>query len=199
MLAHTVCAALRRRLPGYATTTPDILQRRFLQTSGEILNRGDELIVRLNRRAYSPVLRQPTSPPSPSPGGATEDSATSSPERYGWAVAREKAFGPGAHPVPICHEWNTIAHLNDDERKTEACPLSSAELQQFLDYADDQIDRAVRSKRKGALAAYRDATMLKVIEGWGLRRAETSKLDLLDWGRNRAAPEFGGYGMLHVR
>ena len=58
VLAHTVCAAMRRRLPGYATTTPDILQRRFLQTSGEILNRGDEIIVRLNRRAYSPVLRQ---------------------------------------------------------------------------------------------------------------------------------------------
>ena len=33
---------MRRRLPGYATTTPDILQRRFLQTSGEILNQGDE-------------------------------------------------------------------------------------------------------------------------------------------------------------
>ena len=58
VLAHTTCAALRRRLPGYATTTPDILQRRFLQTGGEILNHGDEIIVRLDRRAYSPVLRQ---------------------------------------------------------------------------------------------------------------------------------------------
>ena len=56
--AHTLCAALRRRLPGYATTTPDILQRRFLQTSGEILNRGDEIIVRLDRRTYPPALRQ---------------------------------------------------------------------------------------------------------------------------------------------
>jgi hypothetical protein len=35
--------------------------------------------------------------------------------------------------------------------------------------------------------------------GEGLRRTETSKLDLLDWGRNPAAPEFGRYGMLHVR
>jgi hypothetical protein len=58
VLAHTICAAMRRRLPGYATSTPDILQRRFLQTSGEILNRGDQIIVRLDRRAYSPVLRQ---------------------------------------------------------------------------------------------------------------------------------------------
>ena len=58
VLAHTVCAALRRRLPGYHATTPDILQRRFLQTSGVILNHDDEIIVRLDRRTYSPVLRQ---------------------------------------------------------------------------------------------------------------------------------------------
>jgi hypothetical protein len=58
LLAHTLCAALRRRLPGYATTTPDTLQRRFLSTTGEILNRGNEIIVRLDRRTYPPVLRQ---------------------------------------------------------------------------------------------------------------------------------------------
>ncbi len=58
VLAHTLCAAARRRFPGYATTTPDLLQRRFLQTSGEILNRGDEIIARLDRRTYPPVLRQ---------------------------------------------------------------------------------------------------------------------------------------------
>jgi hypothetical protein len=32
--------------------------------------------------------------------------------RYGWAVACQEAFG--TYPVPICHEWNTIAHLNLD-------------------------------------------------------------------------------------
>jgi hypothetical protein len=58
VLAHTVCAALRRRLPGYATATPDTLQRRFLHTGGLILNRGNQILVRLDRRAYSPVLRQ---------------------------------------------------------------------------------------------------------------------------------------------
>jgi len=58
VLAHTVCAALRRRLPGYATATPDTLQRRFLSTSGHILNRRNETVVRLDRRTYSPVLRQ---------------------------------------------------------------------------------------------------------------------------------------------
>src|SRR5260370_16296626 len=35
--------------------------------------------------------------------------------------------------------------------------------------------------------------------GGGVRGTETSKLDLTDWGRNSAAPEFGRYGMLNVR
>jgi len=117
--------------------------------------------------------------------------------RYGWVAVCEEAFGE--FPVPICHEWNTIAHLNDYEGRPEARPLSREELQRFLDYADDQVDRAAWTKRKGALAAYRDATLFKVIYGWGLRRTETAKLDLADWGRNPAAAEFGRFGMLHVR
>ena len=78
-------------------------------------------------------------------------------------------------------------------------PFTREEMQRFLDYADEQVDRAVRARRKGALAGYRDATLFKVMYGWGLRRTETSRLDLADWGRNPAAPEFGRYGMLNVR
>jgi len=114
--------------------------------------------------------------------------------RYGWAVACEQAFGPGNHPVAICHEWNTIAHLSGYEGSPEARPFTRAELQRFLDYADEQVERAVRAKRKGALAAYRDATLFKVIYGWGLRRTETSKLDLADFGRKP-----GGCGVRPVR
>jgi hypothetical protein len=62
VLAHTVCAALRRRLPGYSTATPDTFQRRFLSTGGIILNRGAEITVRLDQRTYSPVLRQASLP-----------------------------------------------------------------------------------------------------------------------------------------
>jgi hypothetical protein len=58
VLAHTVCTALRRRLPGYSTATPDTLQRRFLSTGGIITTHGDQITIRLNRRTYSPVLRQ---------------------------------------------------------------------------------------------------------------------------------------------
>jgi site-specific recombinase XerD len=119
--------------------------------------------------------------------------------RYGWAMTCEEKFGPGCHPVAIAHEWNTIAHLQGYEGRPEVRSFTGPELQRFFDYADEQVDRAVRAKRKGALAAYRDATLFKVIYAWGLRRTEAASLDLADFGRNPAAPEFGQYGMLHVR
>ncbi|HWM99409.1 MAG TPA: hypothetical protein VNO54_20395 [Streptosporangiaceae bacterium] len=62
VLAHTVCTALRRRLPGYGTAAPDTLQRRFLNTGGIITSDGNQITVRLNRRTYSPVLRQAALP-----------------------------------------------------------------------------------------------------------------------------------------
>jgi transposase len=58
VLAQALTAALRARLPGYATVTPDVLQRRFLETPGRITTSADTITVRLDRRAYSPVLRQ---------------------------------------------------------------------------------------------------------------------------------------------
>src|SRR5262249_16079426 len=54
VLAHTVCAALRRRLPGYATATPDTLQRRFLNTGGHTPRPRSQNMNRLNPRPYPP-------------------------------------------------------------------------------------------------------------------------------------------------
>ena len=119
--------------------------------------------------------------------------------RYGWAQACEAAFGAGVYPVAICHEWNTIAHLCDYEGNPEARPFGLDELQGFFDYADTQVERAVSARRKGALAAYRDATVFKVMYAWGLRRTECSRLDVGDFGTNPETPAFGRYGTLHVR
>lgn len=58
VLAHALTAALRARLPGYANVTPDVLQRRFLETPGKIITADDTITVRLDRRAYAPLLRQ---------------------------------------------------------------------------------------------------------------------------------------------
>ncbi|MGH3847806.1 MAG: hypothetical protein ACRDS0_41305, partial [Pseudonocardiaceae bacterium] len=58
VLAQALTAAFRLRLPGnYDHATPDTLQRRFLDTPGEIINTGTGITVKINRRAYSPVLR----------------------------------------------------------------------------------------------------------------------------------------------
>jgi hypothetical protein len=68
VLAGAVCAGLRRRLgTGYDGATPDTLQRRFLSTGGVILNQRDTIVVRLNRRTYSPVLRNADIPHTPVP------------------------------------------------------------------------------------------------------------------------------------
>jgi len=119
--------------------------------------------------------------------------------RYGWASACEEAFGPDVYPVAVFHEWNTLAHLDAYEGTPEARPFSRDELQAFFDFADDRVDRAVVGRHKGALTAYRDATVFKVLYAWGLRRNEAARLDLVHWGVNSAAPEFGRYGSLSVR
>ena len=59
VLAQALLAAFRLRLPGnYAHATPDTLQRRFRDTPGEIITDGTSITVKINRRAYSPVLRE---------------------------------------------------------------------------------------------------------------------------------------------
>jgi transposase-like protein len=64
VLAQALLAAFRARLGnGYATATPDTIQRRFLDSAGTITVTGDQVTVRIDRRAYSPVLRQASLPP----------------------------------------------------------------------------------------------------------------------------------------
>jgi hypothetical protein len=63
VLAQALTAAFRLRLPGnYNHATPDTLQRRFLDTPGEIISHRDGITVKINRRAYSPVLREASLP-----------------------------------------------------------------------------------------------------------------------------------------
>jgi transposase len=64
VLAQALTAALRARLPGYATVTPDTIQRRFLETPGQIITTPGAVTVRLERRAFSPVLRSADLPPA---------------------------------------------------------------------------------------------------------------------------------------
>lgn len=118
-------------------------------------------------------------------------------EHYGWVQECERRFGE--HPSQICHEENTLKHLQDYEGRPGRRPLTRHEVQALLDRADAEVDARLASGRKGALTAYRDATLLKVMYAWGLRDNEAAKLDITDFYRNPHAPQFGRYGILHVR
>lgn len=111
--------------------------------------------------------------------------------RYSWADRCMELFG--THPVQICHEWNTTAHLAEHEADPRVRPLAREEVQLFFDYADDQADIARSTKRKGWATAFRDSTLFKVTYAFGLRRREVAMLDLHDFTRNPKAPEFGRY------
>ena len=87
-------------------------------------------------------------------------------EHYGWAEECLRRFN--THPVQICHEWNTASHLQDHEGRPGRRPLTREEIQLLLDSADRAVEDCLSLRRKGALAAYRDATLLKVMYGWGL-------------------------------
>jgi hypothetical protein len=93
VLCQALLAALRARLPGYHAATPDTLQRRFLETPGTSINHGDTVTVRLERRAYAPVLRQADLPTATTvPWWATAPCATSSPEPCAEPVAWKSAL-----------------------------------------------------------------------------------------------------------
>lgn len=116
--------------------------------------------------------------------------------RYSWGQECLDRFG--THPAPICHEWNTLRRVSDYEGDPRRRPLTTAELQALFDHADDEVARVAGLGRKGALAAFRDAALLKVVYGWGLRRTEAVRLDVADLHACAAAAKYGRYGALQV-
>ncbi|WP_304466249.1 tyrosine-type recombinase/integrase [Cryobacterium sp. M15] len=118
-------------------------------------------------------------------------------EHYDWVSQCEQRFG--THPVQVCHEWNTVRHLVDYEGRPGRRPLTRKEIQNLLDHVDAEVGTRLDEQKKGALQVYRDATIFKVIYGWGLRADEVAKLEVTDFYRNPEAPEFGSFGMLQVR
>src|SRR5487761_1652210 len=73
--------------------------------------------------------------------------------RYGWIAECEQQTG--TRPVQVFHEGNPAVHTSDYEGRPQRRPLARAELQAFLDAADDHVWRAESSGRKGWLAAFR--------------------------------------------
>jgi len=117
--------------------------------------------------------------------------------RYEWPRQCRDRFGQV--PVQVCHEWNTVAHLSEYEGRPGRRPLTYDETQQLFDCIDDRVERIAASGRKGALAALRDAQMIKTCYAFGLRRNELCRLDVADLRPNPHVLEWGTYGSVHVR
>lgn len=117
--------------------------------------------------------------------------------RYGWADACLERVG--AAPSQILDRWNQATHVDEREARPARRPFSRAELQALFDVADQAVAEAAASPRKGWLATFRDATLIKVIYARGLRCNEAAMLDVVDFGPNPAAPELGPFGVCYVR
>jgi len=117
--------------------------------------------------------------------------------RYGWAAVCVERFGQA--PAQLLHEWNTVAHVGEYEGDPRRRPLTYDEVQALFDAADGLVDDIRARGRKGALAAQRDAALLKTVYAYGLRRGEAWGLDFSDVGRNPKAARFGRFGCVNVR
>lgn len=117
--------------------------------------------------------------------------------RYGWSQLCWERFG--SHPVQICHEWNTLVHVQELEADPRVRPLTRAEIQQLFDYADDRVEVTRRAGRKGWVSAWRDSAMLKTTYAFGLRRREIARLEVVDFQSNPKEPQFGRFGVCNVR
>ena len=118
-------------------------------------------------------------------------------ERYPWPVVCRHEFGRA--PLQLFDGRNLIVHVDDWESDPGRRALSRGELQAFFDFCDEQVAGRRALRRKGALAALRDAALFKVAYGWGLRRTELIRLDVIDLSPNPRAPVFGRVGMMRVR
>ncbi len=116
---------------------------------------------------------------------------------YGWVEVCETKFG--THPIQISLPENSAVHTSDHESRPLRKALTRSEVQDLFDAADDQVATARALGRKNWLAWFRDATQLKTIYSFGLRRHEARMLDVADLSANPRAPEFGDYGACRVR
>lgn len=116
---------------------------------------------------------------------------------YEWVNRCRDEFGSA--PTQIVTEWNSYHHTTPYEGDPGRRPLTYDEVQRLFDAADGLVE-SIRSRgRKGAIAAQRDAIVLKVVYAFGLRRRELWGLDLADLHGNPKVPDYGNAGCLFVR
>lgn len=123
--------------------------------------------------------------------------AYASSSSYEWNANCERMYGTVM--TQIITDLNRARHSQAADTGPEKRAFELDELQAFFDHADLEVERILRSHRKGSLAAWRDSVAFKVCYGWGLRHDELRNLRLVDFARNVKAPYFGDYGQVRVR
>ncbi|MDW4901341.1 tyrosine-type recombinase/integrase [Streptomyces californicus] len=117
--------------------------------------------------------------------------------RYGWPATCSERFD--RVPVQLLHEWNTVTHTSEYEGAAERRPLTYDEVQALFDAADGRVENIRTRRRKGSLAALRDAMVLKAVYAYGLRRQEACGLDISDLRRNPKVASYRNFGAIFVR
>jgi integrase len=117
---------------------------------------------------------------------------------YPWTAICLEAFG--RCPVPVFDDLNMVRHLHEYEGAADGNrPFTREELARFFEFCDERVSGRRALRRKGSLAAFRDATIFKVMYSFGLRRSEVVRLNLGDFGPNPHRSSFGRFGTLSVR
>jgi integrase/recombinase XerC len=118
--------------------------------------------------------------------------------RYPWAAVCVQEFG--CAPQQVFDDLNLVRHLYEYEGDPEGNrPFTRGELAAFFEFCDARVRGRRALRREGSLAAFRDATIFKVIYAYGLRRGEVGMLDVADFGPNPHQSSFGRFGSLTVR
>jgi integrase/recombinase XerC len=117
--------------------------------------------------------------------------------QYPWLERCREEFGQV--PEQVCHEWNTIRHIEEYDHLPERREISRDELRTLFDHVDDRVERMVNANHKSAAISWRDATMFKVQYGTGLRPFELVQLQTCDLLPHPVAPRFGRYAVVRVR
>ncbi len=116
---------------------------------------------------------------------------------YEWIERCEERFG--THPVQICFEWNTTAHVEELECDPQRRPLTRDEVAVFLAHLHERTLAAQAKGCKGTITAKRDYVFFAVVYAFGLRIDEACHLGVTDFAALRGFEQCGEFGQLHVR
>jgi integrase len=105
----------------------------------------------------------------------------------------------GKRPEQICHEWNTTRHVEEYDSHPDRRALTHDELEALLNAADDHVEDLLARNHRGAVPAWRDATMMKLHYGTGVRPGELVKFQDNDMLRHPEVPQFDRYALFRVR